>query len=210
MKNELLVKWLNGKRNYTVGMVLYGQFGNDESIIKQLAAGKNNYSEKLLLDKINALAEGEETKVTGPVVSNYEVMPDDTDKVLQSLKDKWMPMFTEMNYKRHALDKLLDDTFETSGIKRGQLAMEILNLEKNCIHVWQDRDYYLKHKTLPGVSINEEKVIDPFLAAKRIELLKIYVRRYKNILKKAPGNPEAAQLLKQYEDELTQLNKEHG
>ncbi len=208
--NDHIIKWLSGRQNYTIGVVLYNQFGNDEAIKKQLSFGRSEFTDDLLLKSINALLQGEEPKTAPVIINAYDEMPNDVDDVLISFKEKWMPLYTEMNYKRHALDKLLDDDFEKSGVQRGKLAKEILELEQKCIAIWHERDYYCRYKTLPGKSIDDEAIIDPFKAGKRQELLKIYVRRYKNQMAKNPANTEAAQLYKKYSDELTQLQQVHG
>lgn len=209
--SELIKKWLNGTRNYTVGTILYNQFGHDEAVKKQLATGKSDYTAKVLLESINKLLNGDEVKTAiEKQLPVHELMPDDADMVLQALKNEWMPLYTQMNYKRHELDKYLEDETDAANTKRGTLAMEILTLEKQCISIWQKRDHYLKHKTLPGKNIDTEPVIGKFEAANRISNLKIYVRRYKNILSRLPGDANAAQLLNTYEKELKHLQDEHG
>jgi len=208
---ELIEKWISGRRSYTYGAILYAKFGDDEQMKGLFDKPKTPYSENLLLEKLREMiSEAQAVKKSGPAASVYEKMPDSEDPVLKALKDEWMPKFTTMNYKRHELDRWLDeDTAEAQG-KRGKLAQEILNLEQGCMVIWAKRDHYVQHGSLPGKSTEmAEPVIDKFMAGKRITTLQTYIRRYRIKLKNNPADAQAAVLLKKYENELNQLQQLH-
>lgn len=205
---DFINKWLAGKRNYLYGTILYQKYGADEAL-KKLFQNRTNYTEAKLLECLQQLV-SDEVIAPAPIVSTA-VMPDSTDKTEQALKDQWMPLYTKMNYLRHQLDIHLDDLSEDADIARGRLAKDILQLEKDCMAIWMQRNFYRAHGNLPGKSSEEkEPVIDDFKAGRRIETLKIYLRRYKGYLAKEPGNANHAEKLKQYEKEFNQLNTIHG
>ena len=208
---QLIQNWLNGKRNFTAGKLLYNQFGNDQKLKDLFSQGRSAYSEERLLNALKELAADlhkPQTDDYRPVMN--EIMPDVPDKVLTALKNEWMPFYTEMNLKRHRIDHYLDDESEAAEIIRGKLAFEILDLEQKCMAVWAKKMYYEKHGRLPGKGLDREIVIDQFKAAERMKNLKIYVTRYKNYCSKDPGNARHAAKLKDYEKELAKLTKIHG
>lgn len=207
---QLILQWLNGKRNYTVGSMLYNQFGINEEKKALFATGKSALTEKELLKCLQQLLNDEEAVLPKQNIEHYAVMPDESDPVLVALKAEWMPFYTEMNYKRHALDPLLNDENDAAMVKRATLAKDIIALHKKCKAVWLKRDYYVQHGQLPGASINKEVVIDDFEAAKRIENLKTYIRQYRAKLTKRPGDAKAAASLERFKNELTQLQQLHG
>jgi len=207
---ELIENWLSGRRSYTYGAILYNKFGSDEKLKDLFSRPKTDYSQELMVEKLKEIISDASTKPAAQDFS-YEKMPDAADPVLKAMKDEWMPAFTEMNYLRHQLDKWLEDDSKEAQAKRGELALQILTLEKQCMAVWAKRDHYLKHGTLPGKDVGDEEiVIDKFKAGQHLQNLKVYIRRYKGYLKKDPGNAQHALLLKKYEDELDQLKKLHG
>jgi hypothetical protein len=209
---KLFINWLNGKRSYIVGTILYKQYGTDESLKKLFATGNTDYTAKILLQTIQQIVNNPESIPTKKdnIIAITDPMPDSKDSVLMALKDEWMPLYSEMNYKRHELDKYLDDETDSAYVKRAQLALDILTLEQQCMAIWAKRDHYVKYNVLPGKSTDDEIVVDPFQSAKRIENLKVYIRRYKNEMTKNKANARAAELLNQYTSELNKLTQLHG
>lgn len=209
---QLLINWMNSGRSYIVGSILYDKFGHDESVKKLLKTGKSQYTEKALLSAIQSMLKDDSPKKESPIeiTSGMEKMPESDDNVLQALRKEWMPAYTEMNYKRHQLDQYLEDETDKAVMQRSALAKSILELEQYCMSVWAKREHYIKYSSLPGTSIEKEVISDPFAAANRISNVKVYIRRYRSELKKNPGNAKAAEMLNHYQQELKQLNQQHG
>jgi len=207
--DEIILRWINGKRNFTVGVLLYQQFGANEDKKKLFAAGKNAISEAALLNALQLLLEEKEIVIPKEAQVKFEAMPDGDDQVFKSFKDAWLPLFSEMNLKRHRLDQYLEDTSREAEIKRAELAKDILYLEQQCMAVWAKRDFYSKHGHLPNKSIESEVVVDEFKAAKQIERTKTYIRQYRKKVRDNPGNPNHAAKLLQFEKELTELQNRY-
>jgi hypothetical protein len=208
---ELIINWLNGKRNYTVGKLLYMQFGSDNNKKKLFETAKSALTESELLKTLQNLLVEDEIIVRKEDVQPYEPMPEEKkDDVLMALRSEWMPFYTEMNYLRHSLDPLLDDDSSAAEIKRATIAQKILTLEKKCRAVWAKRDYYLQHRKLPGISTTKEIVVDGFKAAKQIENIKTYIRQYRKKVKDNPSNSRAVFHLQRFQTELKQLEEVHG
>lgn len=208
---HLIDRWLAGKRNYTIGTILYKEHGIDDKLKKVFEGPCNDYATGKLLEAMKALAkETEQPKKVEPAITSYEEMPESDDPVLHALREDWLPAYTEMNYKRHELDKYLDDTSGDALIKRAKLAGEIVKLERKCISAWGIRDYYRDHGTMPGATIANEITADKAKAVLTMKNLEHYIRRYKLKLKARPGNVNAANLLKKHQEEYDKLKEIHG
>lgn len=203
---QLIEIWLSGIRNYTAGTILYRQYGTDKDLLHLFDGPKTQYRLQKLADALQQLInpQQEQQQPAQAIVEPYTPMPDAPDNdVLTAIKNQWMPLYTEMNYKRHQLDQYLDDESPAAMKMRAKLAMEILINEQKCMAAWQQRDYYLKHRQLPGndITADDEPIIDQFKAGKRLQTLQVYIRRYKAKIKYDTANPVYPQKLNQYQKE---------
>ncbi len=205
---ELILRWLNGKRNYTVGRLLYQQFGSDEVKNKLFASGKTTVTEQSLLLALQKLLAGNEPAPAKEIISYIQPMPEiQDDQVLKALRAQWLPFYTEMNLKRHRLQLLVNEQGSAAQKKRAELAGDILNLEQKCMAVWAKRDHYEQYGTLPGKETEEKDVIvDPAAVKLQVTRLQSYIRSYKSKVNKNPGDDKSAAKLKQFTEELKQLN----
>lgn len=206
----LIQNWLNGNRSFTYGVILYNRFGTDEELKKLFSLGKTDNTEAKLYTALKALSTPAESCHAEPVeaLRGSAQMPDNNDKVLMQLKQKWMPLYTEMNYKRHELDKYLFLQSKTAQKNRAELARDILQLEKRCMIIWGDRDHYIKFKKLPPADDQQPVVVDPLKKVQRYKNVQGYIRRYNFLLRKDPTNIRNKELLQQFEAEFKQLEKE--
>lgn len=207
---QLINNWLSGKRNFTVGAILYKQFGSNDELKELFKKGATDYSSTKLLEALTNLVKEVEQPVIKHTVTTYEVMPDGKTDIEKAFKEKWLPIFKEMNFKRHQMHPLIGDDSEEAKFKRGQLAQSILMLEKQCMSIWQQRDYFIATGQLPKKTTPEVKapVIDKFKAAERLANLKVYIRRYRGLVKKH-NKPEHIKYLQQYQQEAEQLTQLH-
>lgn len=205
MNYDHIKKWLSGNKNYTVGCILYKKYGTDDALKTLFEKGRTDYTEKKLLEELKAIIEATNKPINQPT-NHHDIFPPSNNKTLNSLRDQWMPMFTEMNYKRHELDKFLFQKTDAATRRRGKLAMEILKLEKQCMAIWAQRDHYLEFGKLPGIE-KADPVVDPAKIVERFKNVQGYIRRYKMYLRKDPANAKNIELLKQYEEEFETLKK---
>ncbi len=209
MNYELIKNWLNGKRNYTVGCILYSRYGNDEELKILFEKGKTDYTQKKLLEELKKLTDDRQPTTDEKSSSSQwsavgGQFPESSNKIIHSLREQWMPIYTEMNYKRHELDKFLNHKTDAATRRRAKLAMEILSLEKRCMMIWQQRDHYIEFGKLPAQE-KPEPVVDPAKIIERYKNVQCYIRRYKMYLRKDPADAKSQALLKQYEDEFESL-----
>jgi len=208
MNYDLIKNWIAGKRNFTVGTVLYKRYGDDEALKILFEKGKTDYTEKKLLDELKKIVEPVVTlQRTERSTMNHEPFPESSNKVIHSLREQWMPLYTEMNYKRHELDKFLNQKTDAAMRRRAKLAMEILSLEKQCMAIWRQRDHYIGFGKLPGRE-KTEPVVDPMKVVERYKNVQGYIRRYKMYLRKNPADARSQALLKGYEYEFETLKKQ--
>ncbi len=206
---KIIADWIHGKRSYTYGTILYKKFGSNEALKLLFDKGKTTYTEAKLLEELKLLCRVDPPAAAKSVINFGEMPVDSSDKILSALREEWMPFYTEMNYKRHELDKILYHKKEAFAIKRGKLAMEILSLEQKCMKIWYKRDFYKEFKKLPGEQEEVAPVVDPLMLVSRYKNVQGYIRKYKMLLKKDPTSEQNNLLLKQYTEEFEQLKKKY-
>lgn len=190
MASKPVHNWLAGPRNFHVGAALYNAFGKDGKIKTLLAKGKSPATEKILHDALSAMAAAPPEKPVKPPpeVQAFNPMPESADTVLQALRNQWLPLYQQMNYLRHQLDAIRGNTPEKIEQRR-PMALEILALEQQCMHIWGQRAYYEEHGQLPGAPAEEKQPdipTDPLQLGIYVENLKRQIRRKRNAMN-TPG-----------------------
>lgn len=208
-------EWLNSSRDFGVGVALYRLHGSDDFLMEVFEQGFSEVRAKRLLaemlklkdvvpeddfyDKKESLVEMK----TVEVAVESEFMPETSVRVENDrYRGDWMPLYQKMNMLRHRLEMTGCD------VERGRMAHEILDLERNCMEIWDKRDYFLKY----GEVKKELKVIDPItdrnMILKRILNLRVNISKYKNHVAKDKPNPKHVEKLAIFRMELEDLLKQ--
>lgn len=206
---ESIRDWLNGSRNYNVGVSLYAVYGNNDSLLECLQQGESKFRAEKLLQHLRAIYEAQKPtpvviekridafpeKVT--TTTERDELPKIVTKEADPYKDKWMPLYKEMQSLRARL--CLYPTAE----ERGEAAFKILELERKCRYWWQRRQYFQEN----GVEMPEDNESPPPFADKNMLIerrnnFRTYVSRYRGKLKKHPDNPGWIEKLDYYTKEL--------
>jgi hypothetical protein len=206
---DVIRKWINGGRNYQVGVTLYLTFGDDDTLKKLFTQEhETEYKRKRLLAALQELINTKKDAVE-PIQSNSsrtQEPPPKTDlnswpqepisdKVISALKARWRPKFAEMM----SLSQRLWDMTTVS--ERGEAAHRILDLDDQCDEIYAERDFYLAYNRLPDTR-HTESVTDPLKWPQKLANAQRYVRDYRIKCAKYPDNPRFAAKLKQYEEEV--------
>jgi hypothetical protein len=206
---QIIRNWLKGQQNFVVGTTLYKTFGKDEKLKELLAKGETSNAKKLLREALEEMVKPGEPQVAlpqKPVDKETEEMPSSGEPVLDSLKNKWKPLYERMNLLRHSLDKYGSSNTTEAIEYRQPIAREIKELELQCKAIWAKRDYYLKEGKLPFVAETKLDIpTDPIELAKLISNIKNYIRRYRKKLEKDPANAKYAQFLLDYKAQHKQV-----
>ncbi|MFC4230564.1 hypothetical protein ACFOW1_01590 [Parasediminibacterium paludis] len=191
---KLVTNWLNGARNYHVGVAIYKSLGSDKHVLHLLQGPKTPVAENALLQAMQQLL----TKpAPAPAASPLAEMPSNTDDVvLKALHDKWLHPYKEMQHLRSLLHKYGNANTEEAINYRKPIAFQILALEQRIMKVWAERAYYLEHGTLPEIKPPIQEVIpsDPLQLANLISNCKRDIRRFNNNLAKNPNAKDAKRL----------------
>jgi hypothetical protein len=199
---ERIQAWLDSSQHFLVGRALYNTYGNDQELKALFAKGQSKWAAERLAEALQELATGTPPKVLN---DEYHEMPAADDPILKSLQLQWKPLYSSMKYKTYELDKYAGDDAASIAIRR-KLAFEILDLERQCMAIWGQRDYFIEHGELPEAKkIKAERPTDPVALARYIEALKKRLRRNKANLKKQPENVLYADLLKRDEAEMKEI-----
>lgn len=212
---QIILNWIGGQQNFTVGATLYKTFGTDEAFKEQLSQGETPEAKNKLVDELRKLVDPpkqkpqefnkipqESHKHTNEVEAyrpETSEMPFADDEVLQAIRNEWHPLYQRMNLLRYSLDKYGPDNSPEAIEYRKPLTFEIRQLEKECNAIWAKRDYYLKEGKLPFVSEAKFEIpTDPVKLAMLINNIKKSIRTNRKLMKDHPGNPKYAQLYNQY------------
>src|SRR4051812_33862453 len=208
---DAIRKWINGGRNYQVGVKLYLIYGADQTL-KNLFIQEHEtiYKKQRLLQSLQNLLSRkpileEPTQEIGKInlIPNNEKAwpPEPTiDPVIKALKEQWKPLFAEMMNLCHRLFDLQSDS------ERGQAAHRILDLDDLCDEIYVKRDHYLIHHSLP-TSSKPDAVTDPIKWPQKLANAQRYIREYRIKCAKEPENENYAAKLKEYEDEVTHYKR---
>jgi hypothetical protein len=220
---KLIRKWLDSSRNFYVGAALYNSFGKDEHVLKVLSKGRTDISQALLVQMLEKLLispvsieihnaavitqqvnhspgrtiphfKDSHTPMPPPARPAAGEMPDGDDLVLKALKNEWMAPYQRMNFLRSQLHQYGATNDSNAIASRGEKALEILRLERECMEIWQRRDYYLENKALPDViQKGFEKPTDPVALGSAIEATKRRIREWRTKSQANQANSHAAE-----------------
>jgi hypothetical protein len=186
----IITDWLS-RKDYIEGVRIYLKHGQDPALKKLFTSEqKTAYKEQRLERALGEILRGTEVvkpaeKPTISITMKSWPIEAAKDDVLKALRSDWLRKFKEMQDLRSQLMLLPNDD------QRGEAALNILRLDDECDQIYAKRDYYLEHGTLPAAP-EEEFIIDPILAAQRMQTLHRYIRRERLNLKKDPANVGAA------------------
>jgi hypothetical protein len=207
-----VITWLSGKRNYTVGAIIYNVYGKDDALKTLLAKGYSQHSYDKLVAALTTITQTQERlPLYTPPADEQSEMPESNDDVLQALRDEWLPLYKQMNYQIGQLDKYGDDNSPEAQNYRKPIAAEVLGLEQRIIKIWQKRDHYAKTGQLPEAKISNSKFqipTDPVELGKTIESHKKSIRRYKQWIREKvndPNRPKWVVKLGKFEEELKMM-----
>jgi hypothetical protein len=201
-------EWLNSDRNYKIGVALYDAYGLDALLKTMFEQGysplraKRLHAELMLLKNVDR--EKPQYAQKGPVAEHVSIaaiqLPEQAAPEQDPYRNKWLPLYQEMNLLRHTLEQA------PSILERGKMAFRILELEQECMVIWNQRDYLVKNgKELPEI---EEQEIVPFAdmnnLLRRIQTVRTFISKYSK-----PGdNPNWSKHLAKYKIELEALQKQ--
>lgn len=205
---NLISKWLSGKRNFHVGVVLFKNYSKNEKLKKYFEGAADQIKQEKLQRELASLNEKPFMIVSAPALNkDQDEMPKATDPVMEAMRVEWLIPYQKMNQLRHELDRHQGDLPQVIAT-RSALAKEILELEQQCMVIWRRRDHYLETGKLPEVKDSMEKIpTDPFELAKLIQALEKNIRRNKSLAAKHPESSAYALRAKKYQETLDEVKK---
>lgn len=203
----VIEQWLKGKKSFVVGRTLYMTFAKDKAVKKLLQQGETPYAAELLERKMRELLQAPIAVATATKTKETEEMPGSSDPVLERLRNEWQQPYQRMNYLRHQLDSYQGNSMENVAARK-EIAFEILELEQQCMQIWEKRDHYLATGSLP-----DAKPKTPELPTNALELAKMLNSLKKNIGRnrsKMKQYPNVAKYALLYEDYKAQFKRITG
>lgn len=204
-------EWLKGPQNYETGAKLYLMYGKDNALRRIFSEPCSDFKKKKLAECLKGLIT-KKTATDKKITETKEVAiehisvserkwPKEKDATLAALHEKWKPVFAEMMSLMSRIYDVAKGGLTDPAMKQeaGRMAHRICDLDDECDVIYQQRDHYQQHGKLPADKGPMELVVDIKKIPLALSNARRYIRDYKNILLKNPGNVKAAEKLKQYE-----------
>lgn len=213
-------EWLKGTQNYDAGAKLYLVHGTDHALRRVFSEPASDFKKKKLVEALKALVTKKQSVVkiietTKAVAIEHIAVsdrkwPKKKDATLAALHEKWKPLFAEMMSLCSRIYEVAKQGQTDPAMKQeaGRMAHRICDLDDECDAIYQQRDHYQQHGKLPADKGPMELVVDIKKIPLALSNARRYIRDYKNILLKNPGNVKAAEKLKQYEWAFKQYKKQ--
>ncbi|MDJ1480279.1 hypothetical protein QNI16_07270 [Cytophagaceae bacterium YF14B1] len=143
-------QWLIGTQDYKAGVELYQKFGKSAVWKNILSQGETEYNRDKLLSLLTELAGELASKpVAAPKLEVHRPAPE-PGSLLDKVKSEWVPLYKRMSFLHTQLTHL-------PAKERGELAFEILSLDKQINQIWKKEKFVQQHGQLPAESICESK-----------------------------------------------------
>jgi hypothetical protein len=222
---KTLQSWLNGNRNYTVGVEIFAVLSSDKSLIKTFRSGQtlnNNWrlqeemkalfyqiKKKQAVEKVTVIAA--DTIVTSFAARNPNNYNTD---IYDACKLEADNMYKESMNKRAVLFSLLPaDIYQDPNrpdliLQRSKLSVEVVELYNKASALYDKANYVLKNGRLPGTDKEEEQETDySDLPDFKVKPALDNLRKNINKIKSRPQTPERISLLIKHEANLKILEE---
>lgn len=205
---QVIKHWLTGNRNFHVGKAIYAIVGDNPSIKSLLDQGETPFAVDKLTDYLVHFSIEKLTNAQAP--APVDSMPDSDNSILIAIKNEWLPLYQKINYLRHSLDApalkgeekakaFVDENSDEAINYRFPIAKEILDLEKRVMLIWDKREHYLQHGSLPFEQDKKQEIpTDPLELAALITSIKKNIRYNRKKLADNPAAAKYASLLEHY------------
>lgn len=206
---QALKNWLTSGKNYHVGICIYQVLGSNQSLKTLFYNGKTDYSSQKLETELLKMMKCPPMRT----ITRSSIMPDLIENlpvgegaVHVSFQDQWMPLYQEMNYLRHELDKYHGNEASMIAVRK-DIAHKIIDLEQELMNIWNQADEYGRTGKLMTTKDEDELIVpeEALQKAKAIDKTKRNIRRNRQAMNKKPNDPKFAALYKKYKDYYLRL-----
>lgn len=183
---EPIVSWLNSSRSYQEGVKLYLEHGTNRLLRNCfLEPIETEFKRKKLVEALRGLLEQSREEKT--IVAQTETVyastgkqwPQNTkDQILQSLRERWRPLYGEMTTLQGRIHEVAMQAKRDPSKKEEArlMAKRILELDDEIMGIYAEKEYYLKHGSLPVPVKQIEEDISTEEAYRKKSNLERYLR----------------------------------
>ncbi|SFC95165.1 hypothetical protein SAMN05421780_1147 [Flexibacter flexilis DSM 6793] len=145
--------------DYGVGLHLYELYGQNATLKRMFAKGKNTYNAQKLRAELERIVEAFQplaeaaTAIPRREIRSVERIENAPEEIA-ALEKKWRSLYAEMAFLHSKLDSCQRDD------ERGTMALRILSLDKEINEIIDQLSYYKQHGKLPDPMPDEGKVLE--------------------------------------------------
>lgn len=153
---EEIQKWFNSSRDYHTGVDIYLKYGKDSRLINSFTENKvTPFKKQLLLDTLTqmmATGATQAPKKEAEAPKTEKHWPEDSkDDILNSLRSQWRPLYGKMTNLQARIHDIAErgQKDPEARLQAGQMAKEIVFLNKRIREIYAQKSYYEKNGSLP-------------------------------------------------------------
>lgn len=187
MKNELINLWLNGDRNYRLGVEIYNRFGANDFLKVILAEGEDDYNRERLIEELKELLK--ETDIASEILPKPHRIDYDAVKASELINAPYeikeaiverKRLYFEGRDAHSQLKALRNMPGEDMAERRKQLAKTILQNFDLIKPLWDTTNFYDEFGRLPEPKPKEEKeVSSSYALMDNMQLNELWLKQYK-------------------------------
>lgn len=210
MKNELINLWLNGDRNYKLGVEIYNRFGDNDFLKGILAEGEDDYNHERLIEELKELVKTETktqsiTSESQPKSQRFDYedvkaseLPNAPDEIKEAILERKRLYFDarDAHSQLKALRNLQGDEMKE---KRKQLAKTIIQNFDLIKPLWDTTNFYDEFRRLPEAKQKEEEVQSNYALMDNMQLNELWLKNYKYCQKWKADKTKITQLRERIE-----------
>lgn len=212
MKKEIIEIWLNGKRDYSLGIEIYNRFGDDDFLKNMFAEADDEWNRERLLEELKALLLMDDYLPT-PIVRNMEVehkfdgikpseLPNAPDPIKEAIKQR-KGLYKEARDAHAQLKALRLVPGNEFKEKRRHLSKLILQNFDLIKPLWDLTNHYDHFLRLPEKPVSEST---DYTLMSEAELNQLWLKQYKYCQKWKADKTKWPQLQQRVQSNLTIKN----
>jgi hypothetical protein len=187
MKNELINLWLNGDRNYKLGVEIYNRFGDNDFLKGILAEGEDDYNRERLIEELKELLKTNDIIASEPTPKPQRIdyedvkaseLPNAPSEVKEARAERKQLYFEarDAHSQLKALRSLSGDEMKE---KRKQLAKSILQNFDLIKPLWDFTNFYDEFQRMPEPKQEEEETQSNYALMDNMQLNELWLKQYK-------------------------------
>lgn len=211
MQNELIEIWLNGNRDYKLGVEIYNRFGDNDFLKNMFAEGEDEWNLERLVDEMKVLLKSKASESTPAMLQAAQTnrridfegvkpseLPNAPKKIKEAIAER-KRLYFEARDAHSQLKALRLVPGAEIKEKRKELAKLILQNFDLIKPIWDLTNFYDNFQRLPEPKLKEQEPNQNYALIDDMQLNELWLKQYKYCQKWKADKTKLAQLRERIE-----------